>query len=155
MSKLCLSCFSKIPVFASKCPNCIEKGQSVTGRIFLVLLAMGGLYMAAKSCSSPSKSSVDVTVLSQPINTNDSPVLTEKKEAYKDINKLAKLLGEVGMPLTEEELAKSQRVVQGRIDCNQNCVKKQESCNSMCFHTECNIECYIKRTQCKKDCQRD
>lgn len=46
--KYCLSCFSKIPLLASRCPNCIDNHQGVWGRIILVLLLIVGVFIGAK-----------------------------------------------------------------------------------------------------------
>ena len=48
MPKLCMSCFTKIPLLASKCPNCIERGQGVWGRMLLVILLILGIFFGAK-----------------------------------------------------------------------------------------------------------
>lgn len=46
--KYCISCFKKIPLLASKCPHCIEKNQTVWGRLFLVLFLIISVVVAAK-----------------------------------------------------------------------------------------------------------
>ena len=48
MSKYCLSCMSKIPLLASRCPNCIDRDQSVWGRIILVIMLIAGMFIGAK-----------------------------------------------------------------------------------------------------------
>jgi len=45
--KLCLSCMRKIPLFAGRCPYCIDDNQGVHGRFFLVLLLLIGLILFA------------------------------------------------------------------------------------------------------------
>ena len=55
MAKLCLSCFSKIPTLASRCPNCIQGHQSVRGRTILYILLFVALGLIAKCVMSNSE----------------------------------------------------------------------------------------------------
>lgn len=48
MSKLCLSCMRRIPTLASRCPHCIKDGQSVLGRLILLLIAVIALILLAR-----------------------------------------------------------------------------------------------------------
>lgn len=48
MKKFCFSCWSRIPLLASRCPNCISDNQSVFGRSILVILLILGLFFGAK-----------------------------------------------------------------------------------------------------------
>jgi len=41
--KLCLSCMREIPLFAGRCPYCIDENQGVHGRFILLLLFLIGL----------------------------------------------------------------------------------------------------------------
>jgi len=45
--KLCLSCMRKIPLFAGRCPYCIDDNQGVHGRFILLLLLLVGLIVFA------------------------------------------------------------------------------------------------------------
>lgn len=47
MTKLCFSCFKRIPLFAGKCPYCLDQYQGVYGRLILGLLLIVGLLVAA------------------------------------------------------------------------------------------------------------
>ena len=87
MKKLCLSCFSKIPILASKCPYCIEKGQSVTGRILLWLLLLGGIYVGAMIYSKHSNYNTTNQIYQKGGNTEEHKANEEKlKELLKSVN---------------------------------------------------------------------
>ena len=45
--KLCLSCMRKIPLFAGRCPYCIDDNQGVHGRFILLLAILIGLIVFA------------------------------------------------------------------------------------------------------------
>lgn len=45
--KYCLACCRKIPLMAHRCPYCREEGQTVHGRLFLILLFIGFLMLLA------------------------------------------------------------------------------------------------------------
>ena len=46
--KYCMSCMSRIPLLASRCPNCIDNHQGVLGRVILVLMLIAGMFIGAK-----------------------------------------------------------------------------------------------------------
>ena len=41
--KLCFSCFKKIPLFAGRCPYCLDEDQSVRGRVIFILVLLFAL----------------------------------------------------------------------------------------------------------------
>lgn len=47
MTKLCFSCFKRIPLFANKCPYCLSKRQGVLGRILLGIFLIVGFIVVA------------------------------------------------------------------------------------------------------------
>jgi len=49
MRKLCFSCFKRIPLFAAKCPYCLDKNQGVFGRIIFALLIIVGFFIIIHS----------------------------------------------------------------------------------------------------------
>ena len=78
MKKLCLSCFSKIPILASRCPNCIKGHQSVRGRtIFLIMLFVALGIMAKCVMNNSEKQSHNYKWSSQ------LPVIEKRVEAQK------------------------------------------------------------------------
>jgi len=48
MSKLCLSCMRKIPLFAGRCPYCRDDNQGVHGRFILLLLFLVVVFISIK-----------------------------------------------------------------------------------------------------------
>jgi hypothetical protein len=47
MTKLCFSCFKRIPLFASRCPNCLNNRQGVFGRIVFGIVLIVAFIMIA------------------------------------------------------------------------------------------------------------
>ena len=48
MKKLCFSCMRRIPLFASRCPYCIDENQGVFGRLILVIAFIIGIIILAQ-----------------------------------------------------------------------------------------------------------
>ena len=48
MTKLCFSCFKRIPIFANKCPYCLSKRQGTLGRVVLGILIIVGFIAIAR-----------------------------------------------------------------------------------------------------------
>jgi len=48
MTKLCFSCFKRIPLFANRCPNCLSNRQGVLGRMILGILLIVGVITIAR-----------------------------------------------------------------------------------------------------------
>ena len=46
MKKLCFSCFRRIPLFAGKCPYCLDKHQGVYGRIIIAILVVLAIFLS-------------------------------------------------------------------------------------------------------------
>jgi len=58
--KLCLSCMKKVPLFAGRCPYCLDENQGVHGRFFLILIFVVGLMAAAYwYTSEPNKQNIN------------------------------------------------------------------------------------------------
>jgi len=53
MRKLCFSCFKRIPLFAGKCPYCLDQHQGVYGRIIFGLLLIVGFFMVIHLYTEP------------------------------------------------------------------------------------------------------
>lgn len=49
MTKLCFQCFKRIPLFAVKCPNCLDENQGVWGRVVIGIIIVVGLLVLANS----------------------------------------------------------------------------------------------------------
>lgn len=64
MSKLCFSCFKKIPLLAGKCPYCLDQHQGVYGRIIIGLLIIVGLIFAA-NYTKPSEPKQDTSTIEE------------------------------------------------------------------------------------------
>lgn len=47
MKKLCFSCFKKIPLFAGKCPYCLDNYQGVHGRLIIGIVVVLALLLTA------------------------------------------------------------------------------------------------------------
>lgn len=45
MKKFCFSCWSQIPLLATRCPHCISDEQSVFGRILISLVIIISAYL--------------------------------------------------------------------------------------------------------------
>jgi len=56
MKKLCFSCFKKIPLFAGKCPYCLDQHQGVYGRLIIGIVLVVSLLAAAHFYGSGSDS---------------------------------------------------------------------------------------------------
>lgn len=48
MKKFCFYCWSRIPLLASRCPNCINDDQTIYGRLFLIILLLIGFFVGGK-----------------------------------------------------------------------------------------------------------
>jgi hypothetical protein len=59
-NKLCLSCFRKIPLFAGRCPYCIDENQGVHGRVILLLIFLVGLIWFAHSFDNEVRTTKDI-----------------------------------------------------------------------------------------------
>lgn len=57
--KYCMSCFRKIPLIANKCPYCIERNQTIWGRLFLVLFLISGLVIGSRCYSNYKKGDIE------------------------------------------------------------------------------------------------
>jgi hypothetical protein len=98
---------SKIPTFASRCPNCISDGQGSGGRLILLLLLIGAIIFIANAAPTK-KSSVYVPQVVESIAVKESEPVKElakpeSKPSYvivdgkqKDKEELKSLLKEVG-----------------------------------------------------------
>ena len=47
MTKLCFTCFKRIPLFAGKCPYCLDEYQGVSGRIIIGVIFIIGMVLLA------------------------------------------------------------------------------------------------------------
>lgn len=48
MKKLCFSCFKRIPLFAGRCPYCLDQHQGMYGRILIGLFIIFMIFILIK-----------------------------------------------------------------------------------------------------------
>ena len=70
MSKLCLACMRRVPLLAGRCPYCRDENQGVHGRIILILLSVGIVFLLAHNTEAILEFIVDKPVVREEVKTD-------------------------------------------------------------------------------------
>ena len=87
--KYCLSCMTKIPLMASRCPNCIKEGQGVWGRLLLVVVIGAAFLFWVFGIHGTETSDVrNDTVIQQVDDTSVAPKESDEEKLLRLIKEL-------------------------------------------------------------------